>query len=384
MIEGRLTEEFHRFDCYYMYLHPALLCSQPVPNDDPQQVTMSQTATVAEYDTFSLAAPECWDHYIQYRPKYPDSMFAKWLAYHGEDEPLEAVHDLGTGGGVGAQAFLRALPRLRKDGANPVRTMYLSDPSEANLAAAWRNLTTDQFPGTTFQFHQGPGEEPNPDIAPGSLDLVMACECLHFTDIEPVMHNVARYLRPGGTFATIIYYAIPPILHNERARALQCDFERAWRDAMVERGHDFATRHRLQIAMGLDFVPLDQPQGYWQEGSVVRWYCNVADRAWPFDDLVQDLDADARARHAPRRCTHFERDGGTEKEEVVTDLQDWGMRGVTPAQMRELYAARQPGAYDDFYREMPEWKALEAEIARAPGGTVDVVVPAMMVMAKRK
>lgn len=336
---------------------------------------MSQTATIT--NTFQLADPEKWDQYIKHRPQYPDSMFEKWLAYHGENEPLQAVLDLGTGGGVGAQAFLRALTKLR--GANSVKTMYLTEPGAANIEAARRNLTTRRFPGTTFQFHHGPGEQPNPDIAPRSLDLVMACECLHFTDIEPVMDNIASYLRPGGTFVSVVYYAVPRIRNNDRARALQQQLGQAWRTEIERKGILFALPKRLQTAMGLDFVPLDAR--LWREDSVVRWYCNVTNREWAFEEHVEDLSPEELARQGPRRCARLEKDGGPEKEEVVTDLEGWGMQGVTADKMRQIYAARQPGMLDDF-PDMPEWKALAAEIER--GGTVDLVVPAMMILAKRK
>lgn len=339
---------------------------------------MSQTATITA-NTFQLADPEKWDHYIKHRPQYPDSMFEKWLAYHGENEPLQAVLDLGTGGGVGAQAFLRALTKIR--GTNSVKTMYLTEPGAANIEAARRNLTTRHFPGTTFKFHHGPGEELNPDIAPRSLDLVMACECLHFTDIEPVMNNIASYLRPGGTFVTIVYHAIPRILNNDRARALQKELGRAWREELERRSFLFDLQKQLQAAMGLDFVPLDDER-HWRADSVVRWYCNVSNREWAFEEMARDVNPEDLARHQPRRCARLEKDGGPEKEEVVTDLAGWGMQGVTVDKLRDIYAARQPGTLDDF-PEMPEWKALAAEIEKG-GGTVDLEVPAMMVLAKRK
>lgn len=342
------------------------------------RLTMSQTSTIADISTFQLSDPEKWNHYIRHRPQYPESMFEKWLAYHGENEPLEAVHDLGTGGGVGALAFLNAISKIR--GSNPVKTMYLSEPGAENLEAARRNLTSGRFPGVTFKFHRGPGEEPNPDIAPQSLDMVMACECLHFTDIEPTMANIASYLRPGGTFVTIMYLAIPRILNNPSARDLQKKFESKWRVETVRRGNVFDLRKRLQAATALDFVPMDT--NLWQEGSVVRWFCNVPNREWAFEELIWDMSPEEIETYKPKRGAHFEKDGGTEKEEVVTDRENWGLRGVTVDKMRDIYAARQPGALDNF-PELPEWKALVEEMERV-GGKVDVEVPALMILAKRR
>lgn len=340
---------------------------------------MSETTVTENMSIFHLSNPDKWDHYLKYRPQYPDSMFEKWFAYHGENEPLEAVHDLGAGGGVSALAFLNALPKIR-GAPSPVKTMYLSDPGAVNLDAARRNLTSQRFPGVAFHFHQGPGEELNPDIAPGSLDLVMACECLHFTKIEPTMKNIASYLRPGGTFATIMYLATPRILNNDRVLARQREFEIMWRAETTRRGKGIHLPSRLQAGMGLDFIPLDK--ALWQEGSVVRWYCNIANREWPFQDLICELSPEAIDKYKPTRRIHLEKDGGTEKEEEETDLESWGMKDITVEQMRGIYAAWQPGALDDF-PELPEWKAFVEEIERA-GGKVDAEVPAMMILAKRK
>lgn len=304
-------------------------------------------------------------------------MFEKWLAYHGENEPLEKVLDLGTGGGVGAIAFLKAVTRNR--GANPVKEMYLTEPGAANIEAARRNLTPQHFPGVSFKFHHGPGEEPNPHITPRSLDMVMACECLHWTEIEPVMTNIASYLRPGGTFVTIVYLAVPRVIGNDHVRELQKKAEYAWRAETQRRGNVFPIRKRLQTAMGLDFVPLDK--ALWQEGSVVRWYCNVPNREWAFEELTWDLSQEELEKYKPKRWAHLEKDGGSEKEEVVADRENWGSKRVTADKMRDIYAARQPGALDDFC-ELPEWKTLAKEIDRAGG--VDFEVPAMMILAKRK
>lgn len=339
---------------------------------------MSQTATKTNADAFHLSDEGQWDHYNKNRPRYPDSMFRRWLTYHGTDEPLEKVHDLGTGGGTGALAFLDALPRIR--GSNPIKTYYLSDPGENNINAARRNLTSERFPGTKFIFHHGPGEEPNPNIAPGSLDFVMACECLHWTDIEPTMRNMAASLRPGGTFASVLYESVPRITSDAAARRAQVEVDRAWRAGGAKSGWRPHLSKRLQAAMGLDFVPLEAD--LWREGSVVRWYCNVTDREWSTREMIADLSAEQFEANRPPRRARFEKDGGTEKEEVTTDLVDWGRQGLTVKDLRDLYHARMPGLYDELF-ETDVWAKLVRAV-EAAGGTVDGHIPAMMVLAKRK
>ncbi|KAJ4413925.1 hypothetical protein N0V82_008230 [Gnomoniopsis sp. IMI 355080] len=343
---------------------------------------MSQTATNT-LATFQLVDEDRWDTYIKHRPGYPDSMFQRWLDYHGANNNLESIHDLGTGGGVGPLALLQALPRLRGDscgGGNNtpiIKMVHLSDPGAANIAAAGRNLTSTRFPGVHFTFHRGRGEDPNPNVGPGTLDMVTAYECLHWTDIEPTMRNVAAYLRPGGTFAAVHYYAVPRIVNNPTARQAQLDMEVLYSRTLAERGARMDTKLRLQVATGLDFVPMDPD--VWQ--GVVRRYVNVRNREWICDEMLLGsglTEAEISAR-APRRWMDFAR----EKEEVVEqDWEDWGRRGVGVQELREYQAGRMPGVFDDF-AETAEWKALERAVDEG-GGRVDVEIPMTMILARKK
>lgn len=341
-------------------------------------MSATTTTTASELYEYHLSTTDQWDQYIEHRPPYPDSMFEKWLAFHGENEPLSAVHDLGTGGGVGTLAFLKALPRLR--GTNPIQNMYLSDPGVVNIEAARRNLTPQRFPGVSFHFHQGAGEHGNPDIAPGSLDMVMACECLHWTEIEPTMAHIARSLRPGGTFAGVLYLAIPRLTSSAQAAQRQQAFERAWRTIATRRGTLWSVYHTLQACMGLDFVPLDRE--LWADRPRLRWYCNVTNREWPMEELMCIYSRETIEQNRPKNWAVVDKEAGLGTEEVVTDRDNWGMRDMTAEKLKQIYLARQPGAFDDF-TDLPEWKALEEEIDRL-GGKVDGEVPAVMVLAKKK
>lgn len=340
---------------------------------------MSNTST-NNLNTFQLEDEDQWDTYLKHRPQYPDSMFKRWLEYHGKDNKLEAVHDLGTGGGVGALAFLKALPRLRGPAGIPIKTFHLSDPGAANIAAAARNLTAARFPGINFTFHHGPGEKPNPNIAPGSLDMVMACECLQWTPIEETMKQIAASLRPGGTFATVLYLSEPRILGNPAARKAQFDVERVWRETLVERKSlVWPVKLRLQAANGLDFVRMD-PE-VWEKGSVVRWYCNVRNREWAFDELLSGFSEEEIAANRPPTWADFGE--GKEREEIVeSDMEDWGRRGVGIKEMEEYMIARMPGAFDDVV-ETKEWKALERAMEEG-GGKCDVEIPVLMILGKKK
>lgn len=133
---------------------------------------------------------DVWKHYLQSRPSYPDSLWHQWIEYH--QGPLITAHELGTGCGIGAAGLLAASHTR----GHPIKHMILSDPSESNVITAKELLKAEDYPGTRLSFHQKTGEDSF--LEPGSVDMVIACECLHFTDIERAISSIHASLRPGG------------------------------------------------------------------------------------------------------------------------------------------------------------------------------------------
>ncbi|WP_433314824.1 class I SAM-dependent methyltransferase [Micromonospora chersina] len=132
---------------------------------DPTQA-LSFGAAAADYDRF--------------RPRYPEEAL-RW-ALDGLEAPARVV-DLGAGTGILTRGVLALRHRVV-----PVEP----DPGmRAQLAAA--------TPGTTAL--AGSAEAlPLPD---GSADAVLVGQAYHWFDKEPAHAEIARVLRPGGTFAPI-------------------------------------------------------------------------------------------------------------------------------------------------------------------------------------
>ncbi len=99
--------------------------------------------------------------------------------------PGKAILDVGCGGGFLAEEF--AGDGFRVTGI---------DPSERSVAAARKHAAQS---GLDIRYEVGRGETmPFPD---GSFDLVACCDVLeHVDDLEKVLREVSRLLKPGGVF----------------------------------------------------------------------------------------------------------------------------------------------------------------------------------------
>ncbi|MFG2110607.1 class I SAM-dependent methyltransferase [Micromonospora chersina] len=150
---------------------------------DPTQA-LSFGAAAADYDRF--------------RPRYPQEAL-RW-ALDGLETPARVV-DLGAGTGIltrgvlalGADDGSRSRRDARRAELEPSQVVPVEpDPGmRAQLAAA--------TPGTTAL--AGSAEAvPLPD---GSADAVLVGQAYHWFDKEPAHAEIARVLRPGGTFAPI-------------------------------------------------------------------------------------------------------------------------------------------------------------------------------------
>lgn len=312
---------------------------------------------------------EVWENYLKYRPPYPDTQWEMWLDYH--EGPLGVVHEIGTGCGIGMAKFLK-VARAR---GQPIGRAVLSDPSESNIVTTKAMLTNDRFPGVEFDLHQQPAEACF--LESNSIDMVFACECLHFTEINECLSRMHESLRPGGTMAATFYDTSgAEIIGNPRAeRAYQAVFsdfvigakEGRYKSKIKEKKMLKGLKGRLNI--GLNWVPLYQDK--WTDIS--RVFINVPDgqEEWPllpaFEGVLQNV-------------SNINKD--TDKLEWVQDIESWGIKTATIDWIRGLLGTMEI-QLDETFWEGPLWKEL-VEAVDDQGGAVHLVIRANYIMARKK
>lgn len=293
-------------------------------------------------------------------------MWHEWIEYH--QGPLNTAHELGTGCGIGAASLLAASHARGK----PIKHMILSDPSESNVITARELLNPEDYPGTKLSFHQKSGEDSF--LEPGSVDMVFACECLHFTDIEVALASVHKSLRPGGTVASVFYGVVNSrIRDNDRADAAwkafgEMHFQRIL-DGNVETALDRIKDDQLWL--GLNFVPLDR--GLWQD--VTRIFVNVPEgqAEWPREvGMPKGQKPKGRSRIDPEY----------DRLEWRSDPNGWAIRGCTTGRIKEMLLSMLLGFGDEDWQS-EEWRGFEAAVAEG-GGTFHFVHPVTMFLARKK
>lgn len=218
-----------------------------------------------------------WKHYINHRPAYPDSMWQLWLAYH--KGPLLSAHDIGTGSGNAAESLLvHTDPRLER--------VVLTDPREPNIQDS-QNRFAGRFPATRFVYRVRRGEDAWDDLqgAVGKVDFVMACESIHWTDLEPTMKNIAGGLRPGGTFAAVLYWPFPSITNNAAASEAFQRLIANHVDGLMKNEWMSQAWQRGSKQLNMDCVPLRDEA--WED--VRRFYLNCG-RGWAWEQHPEERD----------------------------------------------------------------------------------------------
>lgn len=329
--------------------------------------------------TFAMSK-DAWDSYLQYRPRYPDSQWHMWLDHH--QGPLDVLHEIGTGCGIGTASLLRAAAAR----GQPVRRAVLSDPTASNIATSRELLlrapretsssssshmgsTTTTTTTTEFVFHQQPAEASF--LAPGSVDMAIACECLHCTDIDASLARLHECLRPGGTLAAVFYdLTVAEVRGSPRAT-------RALRDVVGEVMVGRAGGRRRsggstgrKVHLGLSYVPFDPDR--WTD--VRRVYLNTPEgqTEWPPHPALRSFIPEGDSRV----------DEASEALEWISDPEGWGLKDCTADWVRGMLGTLQLDLDPGFW-EGPLWREMLAAVDEQ-GGKVWIVLRANYIMARKK
>ena len=143
--------------------------------------------TTSDPDLYDRHGPGWWDgstRWLRQLSKLVPARMALFDPMVGDWLGLEVL-DLGCGGGFMAEALA-----LRGASVTGV------DPSDPALVAARRHAAKVAL---VIDYRQGSGERV--PVADGAMDVVVCVDVLeHVEDLERVLDEVGRVLRPGGLF----------------------------------------------------------------------------------------------------------------------------------------------------------------------------------------
>ncbi|KAI1358393.1 S-adenosyl-L-methionine-dependent methyltransferase [Xylaria arbuscula] len=200
-----------------------------------------------------------WSKYMAYRPAYPGSFFKRIYDYHGAKPQASwsKAHDVGAGAGIVSATLA---PRFDN--------VIMSDPNDGYAALGHKILVEDlRIPKEKLSFLQESAEKSS--VESGTIDLIAACEMLHWTDSEAAVDEFHRQLKIGGT-VVITWYTWPKILGKPLAQT-------AWDGIFATYWEEFRPRGNLYVRAqkitncGYESVQL--PEEKWKE--VKRVYINA-------------------------------------------------------------------------------------------------------------
>lgn len=352
-----------------------LMLDSPILSDKMDSSTAIQASTSAQHRPSSKSEKsstdlEQWEHYVAYRPRWPDSMWKMWLDYHRG--LLVSAHDIGTGSGNAAEDLLQASINCSPPG---LRYFVLTDLRESNIQDARKRFVSgNRFPGIKFAFRVAPAEsswqdiaECTPELASG-IDFIMACESIHWTDLEPTLRHVATSLRTGGTFAAALYWPFPIISGNDKARdafnrLVDKRVAQIKKDQWMNAAWVSASRQ-----MNLDVVPLHDE--VWRDVHRVYIHCGARSGGWAWEQHPEEKDWHATP------VLHL---GAYEKIELESHA-DWKMSS-TVHWLRGLLESLRFGFSAESW-ESKEWREIEE--ASGPDGRIDLEWQVQMILARKR
>ncbi|KAI1657998.1 S-adenosyl-L-methionine-dependent methyltransferase [Daldinia decipiens] len=293
---------------------------------------------------FSARQGVDWSNYLAYRPAYPQSFFERIYNYHAQKAGTawSVAHDIGAGCGVVSSVL-----------ASRFDSVIVSDPNDgyAELAREFI-LEKTSFPESKFKFLQETAEESS--LESGIVDLVTACECIHWTTPEIAIREFGRQLGAGGTLA-ITYYTRPLIEANERAvRA----YKAVW-DAFSKKVQGEICERACKIN-NTALESLEFPEKDWE--ALKRIYINTQGTLDSF--MLDDRTVESRVKES--------------EEKVWVEDDDWcDMCGI---EWLKGYAATwEPPIQESEIQDI--WDELERALE---GKQVKTRTPVVMILATKR
>ncbi|KAL9611895.1 MAG: hypothetical protein Q9167_003476 [Letrouitia subvulpina] len=168
-------------------------------------------------ENIGFAIPDFdWDAYTKYRPTYPHSLFSRIYEYHKQHcDNWAIVHDAGSGAGIAAEAV-----------AKKFDTVAVSDPNADYVEVAKERLKHLETT-TKFLFHQSTAEDQS-WLGSKTLDMFTIFTAIGYVDLDKLMQELPRVLKPGATFTAVNYNGWPAVVNNRAAAAAWVDFGDQW------------------------------------------------------------------------------------------------------------------------------------------------------------
>jgi ubiquinone/menaquinone biosynthesis C-methylase UbiE len=297
-----------------------------------------------------------WDAYLKGRPAVPDSFWARIFLYHAEHSgKFDSVCDLGSGVGIHSPKLAARFPHV-----------ILCDPGQGNIDLARETLLSPAavIAGTTqFDFLVCTAEKSS--LPDASLDMVFMANAIHFTDPDLALRNIARQLKPGGTFVAAQF----GLAYFEDA-GIQAVFrqilEHSWvklAEALVSENNTSMNLASLREIQDSAYDSIKLPPEFYESG-IQRVKLNMHGRYKPF--RMSDFGSDTLSKL------------GSHDECVDVDDTDWkfdmDLQGV-----KDQWSSIPFRNYDEEYMTKC-WRDLEAA---APNGRYKGAWPVSIVLATR-
>ncbi|OTB08189.1 hypothetical protein M426DRAFT_7994 [Hypoxylon sp. CI-4A] len=293
---------------------------------------------------FSTKQGVDWSEYLAYRPIYPASFFERIYDYHGRKSGAtwSVAHDIGAGCGIVSAAL-----------AIRFANVIVSDPNDGYVTLARKLLVQEaSLPESQFRFLQELAEESS--VESGTVDLLTACECIHWTTPDKSIREFARELKVGGTLA-ITYYTRPMVDGSERVREAWRAVYTAQAEKSLGQG-DVYTNAFTVIDTGLESVGF--PEEEWE--NVKRVYINTQGDVGVF--ALSGKVSESKVNH-------------TEERIWVEEDEGWcGMEGIE--WFKSYLATWVPRTPESEMQDV--WDELEAALE---GNKVKIRTPVVMILA---